>query len=162
MHDDAVFLTPDERERFADKLRELTAALPEVQERLRRLAASGEDCDEDAYDDAQDELAGIAGSIDYLQWLLARAGTISADEARRADYVRLGSRVTVLTETGEEVAYQIVGLYEVDRSQGQPVTHRSPIGRALMGKRTGETATVVAPGGTFTLQVVRVEPPPSA
>jgi transcription elongation factor GreA len=150
-------LTPEERAHLAEILCEqITVRRPEMEERLRRLRARGDALDEDEYDDALDEAAGLAGQISYLQRTLAQAEAISEDEARQADYVRVGRRVTVINDAGEETTYHVFA-YARDRLQGG-LSCQSPIGRALMGKRVGDTAVVTAPAGTFSLRVVRIDP----
>ena len=97
--------------------------------------------------------AFIEGRIRDLEYQLANAEVI--DDHPAADYVRIGSRVTVLDTSGEEEVYTIVGTAEADPRRGF-ISNESPVGRALLGKRPGEKADVVAPGGSFALTIVRL------
>ena len=97
------------------------------------------------------EQAFIEGRIQDLEYQLANAEIIDAHPA--ADYVRLGSKVTVADTSGEEEVYTIVGSAEADPRRGY-ISNESPVGRALLGKRIGEQVAVVAPGGSFDLKVV--------
>jgi transcription elongation factor GreA len=72
-----------------------------------------------------------------------------------SDVVGLGSTVVVDFE-GDEEQYKIVGAIEAKPSRGL-ISNESPIGRALIGKRPGQTAQVATPGGMATLKVLRIE-----
>jgi transcription elongation factor GreA len=73
-----------------------------------------------------------------------------------ADVVQLGSEVSVRDEEGERQSFTIVGSVEADPRHGR-ISNESPVGRALLGKRVGDTAVVVAPGGSFNLEVLEVK-----
>jgi transcription elongation factor GreA len=60
--------------------------------------------------------------------------------------VGLGSRVEVEDDDGEADSYMIVGTPEANPSQGK-ISNESPVGRALIGLRVGEVATVATPSG---------------
>ena len=71
------------------------------------------------------------------------------------DVATLGSRVTVTDDIGAKAIYTIVGSIEADPKRGL-ISDESPVGRALLGRRVGETASVVAPGGTFDLVIAAI------
>mgnify|MGYP001123556107 CR=1 FL=1 len=58
-------------------------------------------------------------------------------------------------EYGDQETYSIVGSTEVDPTDGR-ISHRSPIGRALMGHRTGDQVLVQAPGGRIEYEIVKI------
>ena len=73
-----------------------------------------------------------------------------------SDAVSIGSRVRVLDlEYNEEDEYQIVGSQEADPTVGR-ISDESPIGKAMMGRKTGETISVEAPGGSFQYKILDV------
>jgi transcription elongation factor GreA len=96
---------------------------------------------------------GDAQSSTELEVTLANAEIIGLRP--KADAVTLGSEVAVADGEGVEESYTIVGSLEADPRLGL-ISNESPVGRALLGKRAGETASVVAPGGRFDLTVVSV------
>jgi transcription elongation factor GreA len=154
MQDKAVYLTAEGKERFTAELRELTTVRrQEVAERIRRAKEYGDTSDNAEYDLAKSEQAFVEGRIQELERMLSGARVI--EEPTTVDYVRLGSRVTVLASDGEEDTYQLVGKQEADPRRGF-VSNESPIGRALLGKRVGDETVVVAPGGSFTVRVLRI------
>jgi transcription elongation factor GreA len=151
MQDRVVYLTPEGKERFAAELRELTTKRRhEVEERIRRAKEFSDTVDNAEYDDAKNEQAFVEGRIQELERVLANAKII--EEPQKADFVRIGARVTVEGSDGEKETYHLVGSQEADPRRGL-VSNESPIGRALLGKRVGDEVTVVAPGGSFALRI---------
>jgi len=73
----------------------------------------------------------------------------------RGETVFFGATVVLENEDGEERTLQIVGEDEID-PEGTRVSWRSPVGRALLGRRLGEDVQVVTPGGHRVLTVVEV------
>jgi transcription elongation factor GreA len=71
--------------------------------------------------------------------------------------VRMGSRVTVREEGYNETeTFMVVGPAEADPMSGK-ISNVSPLGQALMGKRSGQSVKVHAPGGLSTFKIVRVD-----
>lgn len=77
------------------------------------------------------------------------------------DQVRFGATVTLADEKGDEKTWRIYGEDEVDVAKGI-LSWRSPIARAILGKREGDTARFEAPGGQREVEIleVRYEPAP--
>jgi transcription elongation factor GreA len=154
MPDRAVYLTREGFKRLDEELEQLrTVKRPEVSERIRRSKDMTDVTDNAEYDEAKTEQSFIEGRIVELERTLAGAQIIG--DGPRSDFVGLGSRVTVKDSDGDTEKYQIVGSMEADPRRGL-ISNESPVGRALMGKKPGETASVVAPGGSFDLTVVEV------
>ena len=74
----------------------------------------------------------------------------------RSDVVTVGATVRLEDEAGEELNYTIVGSPEADPRHDR-ISNESPVGRALLGKRKGQTVTVKAPGGTikYTIKAIK-------
>jgi transcription elongation factor GreA len=152
MSEKQVYLTRQGYKKFEEELHNLkTVKRAQVSERIRKAKEFTDTVDNAEYDDAKAEQAFIEGRIQDLEYQLANAQII--DDHPAADYVRLGSRVTVTDPSGEEEIYTIVGSAEADPRRGF-ISNESPVGRALLGKRIGEQVDVVAPGGSFHLKVV--------
>jgi transcription elongation factor GreA len=94
--------------------------------------------------------------IAHLERLLASASVVGATESRGG--ATLGSVVRVRKETGAVVDYTLVGR----RGHDSPPTHvtpASPVGKALLGARSGDTATVTLPSGRGTkIEILDVRP----
>jgi len=152
MSDKQIYLTRQGFKKFEDELNHLKhAKRAEVAERIRKAKEFTDTVDNAEYDDAKAEQAFIEGRIQDLEYQLANALII--DDHPAADYVRLGSKVTVLDTSGEEERYTIVGSAGADPRRGY-ISNKSPVGRALIGEPIGEKVAVVAPGGSFQLKVV--------
>ena len=154
MPERTVYLTREGFKKFEEELEHLrTVKRPQVAERIRRAKEFTDTVDNAEYDEAKSEQGFIEGRIQELESTLARAEIIG--EGPHPDYVALGSRVKVKDSDGEMEEYVIVGSVEADPRHGH-ISNESPVGRALLGKRAGEQASVVAPGGSFNLTVVEV------
>lgn len=124
----------------------------EISQRLE-LAISHGDLSENAdYEDAKQEQAFVEGRIKDLEDSLRRAEIIENDG--RVDKVRVGNTVTVVEEGFEDEpeTYYIVGVHEADPGNGR-ISNESPIGRALLGSKVGETVVAIAPAGELRLKV---------
>ena len=149
-----VYLTRQGVKKFEEELEYLKQdRRVDVSERIRRAKEFTDTVDNAEYDDAKADQAFIEGRIADLEYQLANAEII--DEHPAVDFVRLGSKVTVSDASGEQEEYTIVGSAEADPRHGF-ISNESPVGRALLGKRVGEETDVVAPGGSFTLKVIRL------
>ncbi len=150
-----VRLTAQGRRELEEELARLEAQLPEVAERLLEARAGGNDPVENLdLRDAMDALALLEGRIGELRALLAAAEPV--EEASSADGIaRLGSRVRVRHADGEEATYTLVSAAEADPRRGR-ISVESPIGRALVGRKQGETVVAETPSGPETLVVLDV------
>ena len=130
-------------------------------ERPRIIAAIAEarghgDLSENAeYHSAKEAQSHNEGRIVELEELLQRAEVIDVAKLS-GDTIKFGATVTLLDEdTEKEKVFQIVGETEADVKNGK-VSIFSPIGRALIGKRQGDTVEVNTPGGGKCYEIVRV------
>jgi len=130
-------------------------------ERPRIIAAIAEarshgDLSENAeYHSAKEAQSLNEGRIVELEDLLQRAEVIDVNKLS-GDTIKFGATVTLLDEdTEKEKVFQIVGETEADVKAGR-VSVSSPTGRALIGKREGETVEVNTPGGGKCYEIMRV------
>ncbi len=148
----------------AEGLKELEARLEylrnvrrqEVATRLRLAMEEGGELVENAeYEDAKNEQAFVEGEILRLESILSNVQIIESDG--RKDIVGLGDRVTV-QEVGypETEVYYIVGAAEANPSEGR-ISHKSPLGRALIGCKVGDRVTVKAPDGDIEFEIKAIE-----
>jgi transcription elongation factor GreA len=72
------------------------------------------------------------------------------------DTVQIAATVTIQEDSYEPEVYTIVGPAEANPREGR-ISNESPLGRALMNHRAGDTVTVEAPDGAFTVRVIKVE-----
>ena len=153
------FLTRQGFQRLHEELEWLrTVKRQEVAARLREAMEDGGGdmgVDLDAeYEAAKNEQSFVEGRIQELEILLANARVI--EDGGHRDTVQVGAKVTIQEEGGDPELYTIVGPAEANPREGR-ISNESPLGRALMDHRAGDTVRVEAPGGSFTVEVTKVE-----
>lgn len=107
------------------------------------------------YEDAKNEQAMVEGRILQLQSLLQNATIIDAEGAQKSKLVTLGSNVKMKNAEGKTVEYTIVGPAEADPREGK-ISHESPVGRALLGKKLHDEVQVNAPKGIVTYKITKL------
>jgi transcription elongation factor GreA len=156
MADRQRFLT---REGHEEKVRELEylrrTKRQQVAERLHLALEEGELLENAELEDARNEQSFVEGRIMQLEMLLSDVIIIEEADGPR-DMIGLGSRVTVAEGGGPPEMYHIVGSAEADPAQGK-LSNESPLGRALLGRKVGETAEVNAPGGRLSFAVLSIK-----
>jgi transcription elongation factor GreA len=126
-----------------------TVERPEVVARIVAARELGDLRENAEYETARKDQSILEGRIERLTALLRDAVQI---EGSSTTHVSLGTAVTVEDDLGRET-YTIVGSHEASPAQGR-ISSTSPVGRALMGRRAGDTVTVTAPAGSFGLRIV--------
>lgn len=155
-NNDVEYVTEEGLQAIKDELKQLTTVVrDELSEKLR-IAISQGDLKENAdYHDAKERQGFTEARIRDLEDALRRAQVIT--DPVNTDRVRVGSRVTVSEEGyDEEETYQLVGAREADPSKGM-VSNESPIGKALLGAKKGQTVEFESPGGTISFTVVSIK-----
>jgi transcription elongation factor GreA len=140
-----VMLTRAEHDQLAEELQSLRSAHRDgLAERLRHARGFGVAGDNDDHLAAFEDAVVDESKIAQLERLIAAATII--DGATADGTAGLGSIVHVEESTGRRAEYEVVGRRTEDASRAQ-VTPGSPIGRALIGARAGDTVQVVLPNG---------------
>jgi transcription elongation factor GreA len=130
----------------------------EVAERLRDARTYGTAVGDDDHLAILEDAAVDRGKIAQLERLVASA-TIVDDPLADDGLAGLGSFVRVRDPAGKQVEYEIVGWRSAEALQTQ-VTPASPIGKALLGARSGDVVRIVLPRGRErTLEVMAVRGP---
>ena len=128
---------------------------PEISEKLQEARAQGDLSENAEYDATMDEQRDLEAEIASLEELIKNVEVVEADEVA-ADIINVGCRVRVLAVSfGSEMEFAIVGSNEADRLKGK-LSPDSPIGKALMGKRTGDQVEVETPAGTQVFEVLDI------
>jgi transcription elongation factor GreA len=142
-----VILTPEGLEKLKDELEDLqTVRRREVAERIKEAREFGDISENSEYDDAKNEQAMLEQRIAALEEKVRSAQVIDASELS-TDVVRVGVTVNVKDEgTGSSDKYTIVGSAEANPAQ-KKLSNESPVGKALMGRKKGESVEVALPSG---------------
>lgn len=138
-----------------NKLVRLKSARPQAAAEVARLAELGDFSENVEYQLAKGRLRGINSGILKLENQLNTAVIIA--HSKQTDTVQIGHTVTVAVN-GKEKTYQILGSSEADPGKGI-ISHNSPIGAALVGRKGGETVTVKLAGKEVMYKIIRVENP---
>jgi transcription elongation factor GreA len=143
-----VRLTREGFERLQANLAQEYVRLEEATKILRELTGSSDDYDDSGLEEAKQEKGRIENRIDDLEDQLARAEIIQSTEQGRVD---LGDRVLLRDGgSGVEMRVQVVAPIEAGVLEGEvpKVSDESPLGRALLGRKVGETVQVTVAAGS--------------
>jgi transcription elongation factor GreA len=157
MVDKSQPITQDGLRRIEEELRELeTVKRGEVADKIRQAKELLSTPNDAEYEDAKNEQAMLEGRIQQLQALIQNAEIIDEAGAHKSKLIVLGSTVKVKSsEDGKSHEYTIVGPAEADPRDGK-ISHESPVGRALIGKKLHDEVKVNVPKGIVTLKVTKV------
>lgn len=126
----------------------LTAAI----ERVARARDFGDLSENAEYHAAKEELSFIEGRIEELEGIIQRAEVVKTKSS--TDAIGIGCKVTVKV-AGKEHTYEIVGEWEADPMK-KKISHTSPLGQALVGKKKGEEVEFEAPAGKVVYQIKKI------
>jgi len=141
-----VFLTEEGLSKLKEELEYLKVTKRKENAEKIKIARGFGDLSENAeYDEAKNEQAKDEMRIATLEAMIANVKIIDSKAASRN--VSVGSSVVVYDfEFDEEIKYTIVGATESNPEEGR-ISDESPIGKALLGKKKGEIAEAILPGG---------------
>lgn len=153
---DDIVLTLNGRQRIEGELHRLvTVDRHEVADRIREAKTFGDLTENSEYEAAKTAQAFVEGRILDLKRILSNARTLTEAEVS-TDAVSLGSTVTILDlDYGDEWTLSLVSPYEADPDRDR-ISDHSPVGRALMGHRVGETIEVKTPGGITRYKIEQI------
>jgi transcription elongation factor GreA len=150
MAKDVFTLTSEGYEQLKNELKQLsTVEYPKVLDQMNRARELGDLRENEAYHSARSKLAMLKGRIEELEVILENAQVIEKQQANGTAVV--GSNVTIVV-SGRELTYTLVGEHEADLNNGK-ISTDSPIGKALLGSKIGETIHIEAPSGIVTYEV---------
>lgn len=153
--EEKVYLTSRALENFKKELQDLVQnRRPKAVERVTETRVPGELEENGDYIQAKEDLSFIDGRISELEGIVAK--TVLIDEGHdNCQAVNLGCLVTVKAD-GEEKVFQLVGEWEAD-PENKKISHESPLGQALFGKKIGEQIEVDAPAGKIIYTIVKIK-----
>ncbi|HYO00171.1 MAG TPA: transcription elongation factor GreA [Actinomycetota bacterium] len=151
-----IYVSPQTLKKLQEELEQLTGpGREEMSVRLLRARELGDLKENAEYHAAKDAQGLMEARIRQLEYTIDRA--VVREVSTNADEVGPGIIVTVKDKFGTE-DYLIADSMEEKVDGCSTVTPTSPMGKALAGKKVGETATVEAPRGSFTVEVVGLKP----
>jgi len=130
---------------------------PKIIEAIAEARAHGDLKENAEYHAAKEEQAKIEGRIIEINDLIARANVIDVTKLEKSDNVIFGSTVSLFDlENKQKKTYKIVGKDEADLTKNY-IYFKSPIGKALIGKKKKDLVTVNIPSGEKNFEIIKVE-----
>jgi transcription elongation factor GreA len=152
-----VILTPEGHEKLKEEIERLsTVKRREVAERIKQAREFGDIAENSEYDDAKNEQAMLEHRIATLQERLKSARVIQKKEIP-AGVVAVGTKVRLRDiDAKETIEYHIVGSAEANPAEHK-LSNESPVGRAIMGHKKGDTVEVAAPRGSLKFKIMEIK-----
>jgi transcription elongation factor GreA len=147
----AIPFTKDGYQKVLEEKTKLLSERPEAVEHLRKSREMGDLSENGYYKASRARLSFLDARIRRVERLVRLGRVVESSANGRAD---IGSVVTI-TDGKKEYTYTLVGGYESDPSL-KTVSHISPIGRALLGKKADDTVEVNAPSGTKSYKIISI------
>jgi transcription elongation factor GreA len=146
-------ITAEGLAKLEDELKHLRAEeRPAVIRAIAEAREHGDLSENAEYHAARERQSFIEGRIAELESIIPSSDVIDTSKLSGTQ-VRFGARVTVIDEeTDEAKTYRIVGQYEADMKTGS-ISISSPLAKALMGKKVGDSVEVPAPGGARAYEI---------
>jgi len=148
-----VKLTQEGLETLKSELVELRdIKRPKLVDRLANARSQGDLSENSDYQSAKEELEFLDGRIEELEEVIKTAVVVPAVKTGNVD---VGTKVTVRVG-GNKVNFNIVGDWEAD-PVNKKISHESPLGKALVGKKVGDKIEVEAPAGKIQYEILAIE-----
>ncbi len=135
-------ITAEGRKELEKELSELKASRGAIAEKIANARELGDLSENADYDAARDEQGQAETRIAEIEDILLNAEII---KPRKGSSVVVGSKIE-LKVNSKKVSYQLVGPVEADPANGK-ISDQSPIGKALLGKKAGESVEITTPKG---------------
>ncbi|PIS12448.1 transcription elongation factor GreA [candidate division WWE3 bacterium CG09_land_8_20_14_0_10_47_33] len=153
MTEEKIFVTQEGLENLKEEYDNLVnVRRKEVAEKLQKAREFGDVSENAAYDAARTEQSFIEGRIEELDELLKKVEVV---EGAKTGIIAIGSRVKVHLD-GNEHEFYIVGTTEADPGNGR-ISHKSPLGQSLLGKKVGDKVEVEAPVGKLVYHILEIK-----
>ena len=152
-----VILTPDGYKKLQQEIELLsTVRRREVADRIRIAREFGDIAENAEYDSAKNDQAHLEARIATLEERLKNARVVTKKEIRSGE-VSVGTKVR-LKDMGSNktVEYHVVGSAEADPAELK-LSNESPVGKAIIGKKKGETVEVAAPRGSMKFKILEIK-----
>ena len=149
-----LYLTQEGLDEIKKELDELKLVKrPEVISALKDARAQGDLSENAEYDAARTEQAIVEARIKDLEVMVENAVVITKTDT---DKVAIGAKVTLqYIDDDDTVEYSIVGSQEADPFENK-ISNESPIAKAILNKKAGDTVTVESPNGTYDVKIISI------
>ena len=157
MEEKKNILTYKKKKKLEDELHDLKVyKRKEVAGKIKEAREQGDLSENAEYDAAKDEQRDIEARIEEIEKILKNAEVVVEDEVDLAT-ISVGCKVKVYdVEFEEEIEFKIVGSTEANSLEGK-ISNESPVGKALIGAKKGQTVQVEMPSGVMEYKVLEIE-----
>ncbi|MBQ8326584.1 MAG: transcription elongation factor GreA [Lachnospiraceae bacterium] len=157
MEEKKNILTYEGLRKYEDELQDLKVVKrKEVAQKIKEAREQGDLSENAEYDAAKDEQRDIEARIEELEKILKNAEVVVEEEVD-LNRISIGCKVTILdVEYNEELEYKIVGSTEANSLKGK-ISNESPVGKALIGAKKGQTVQVETQAGVLKYKVLGIE-----
>ena len=151
-------ITSQGLEKLKKELKELkNVKRPKIIEAIAEARGHGDLKENAEYHAAKEEQAKIEGRVIEINDLIARANVVDVTKLEKKDNVIFGSTVYLINlENNEKKTYKIVGKDEADITKNY-IYFKSPIGKALIGKKKKELVEVITPSGEKNFEIIEIK-----
>ncbi|HAV10759.1 MAG TPA: transcription elongation factor GreA [Dehalococcoidia bacterium] len=147
-------LTPNGLAKIERELEHLrTVRRPEVADKIKRAREMGGTENNAEYEDAKNEQSFIEGRILAFENTIKNATIIETTTS--PGIVELGDTILIENQDGKIEQFVLVGSAESNPIEGK-ISNESPVGKALLGKKIGDTVKVKIPAGSLELRIIQV------
>ena len=151
-----IFLTSDGLKELKAELKQLEEVKrPKLVERVTVARSHGDLSENSEYTNARDDLAFVEGRIEELEEMITRAKVIRNKIVKgKKKEIQLGCKITIKVNRKKET-FELVGEWEADPLE-KKISHTSPLGKALIGKKKGDKVEIEAPAGKVKYHILRI------
>ena len=151
-----IILTPEGLQKLEQELETLkVTGRKDIAEKIKIARGFGDLSENAEYDAAKDAQAAMEKRISEIEEMLKNVQVVDVNEVG-TDVVSILSKVKVFdVDMEEEDEYYIVGSEEANPMENK-ISDESPVGRAIIGAKVGDTVTVEAPNGSFEMKILEI------
>ncbi len=157
MEEKKNILTYEGLKKYEDELHDLKVnKRQEVAQKIKEAREQGDLSENAEYDAAKDEQRDIEARIEALEKILKNAEVVTEEDVD-TNKISIGCKVRIRDlELGEDLEYKIVGSSEANSLKGK-ISNESPVGKALIGAKKGDTVSVETQAGILQYEVLGIE-----
>lgn len=151
-----IILTSAGLKELEDELEQLkTVGRKEIAEKIKVALSFGDLSENSEYDEAKSEQGKLESRINEIEEMLQNVKILDEGDLS-TEIIHVGSKVELKdVSLGENVNYQIVGFAQADPDKGR-ISDESPVGKALLGKKKGQTVEVEVPAGKIKFKILKI------
>jgi transcription elongation factor GreA len=151
-----IYLTPEGKKKLQVELAELEGPRRvEIAARLKSAIEMGDLSENADYHKAKEDQGFLEGKILEIKYTLRYAILIDESTAGNGK-VTMGSKVTVQEEEYPPETYFLVGSNEANPVENK-ISHISPLGKALLDKKVGDSVTINTPAGEYSVKILQID-----